>query len=84
MDHSEGGSSELKLVVGGALVEVKTISPGKKSARVHVKKSGDFEKLLIIKVSDDLWFSSKLFDRAALKEGASPLIKARWDSDGEP
>jgi len=67
--------------IDGALIEVKTISPEKKSDRVLIKRSGNFEKLLIVKVSEDFWFSSKLFDRGDLKEGASPLIKARWSAE---
>lgn len=66
--------------ISGALVEVKTISPEKKTNRVYVKRSGNFEKLLIVRVSEDFWFSSKLFDRSDLREGASPMIKARWDA----
>lgn len=67
--------------ISGALVEVKTISPEKKNDRVMVKRAGDFEKLLIVRVSEDFWFTSKLLDRSALKEGAKPLIKARWTED---
>ncbi|WP_036165471.1 hypothetical protein [Noviluteimonas dokdonensis] len=64
--------------IGVALVEVKTISPEKKKDRVYVKRAGNFEKLLVVRVSEDFLFSSKLFERGDLKEGASPLIKARW------
>jgi hypothetical protein len=69
--------------IADSLVEVKTISPEKKSDRVRVKRAGNFTQLLIVKVSEDFWFSSRLFDRAQLKEGMGPLIKAKWGSDNE-
>ena len=65
--------------ISGVRVEVKTISPEKKAKRVFVKRSGDFEKLLIVRVSEDFWFSSKLIDRADLREGESALIKSNWN-----
>lgn len=67
--------------IGGVLVEVKTISPEKKSDRVVVKRAGDFEKLLIVRISEDLWFSSTLIDRSQLSNGTGATIKARWRVD---
>ena len=67
--------------IGGVLVEVKTISPEKKNDRVHVKRCGSFEKLIIVRISEDLWFSSKIFDRADLNAGASALMRAHWRNE---
>lgn len=68
--------------IEGSLIEVKTISPEKKSDRVLVKSAGDFQKLLVVKVSSDFWFSSRLFDRHELKHGSGPLMKANWNATG--
>lgn len=64
--------------IDGQLVEVKTISPEKRSARVLVKRSGDFQRLLIVRISPNLTFASRLIDRSELHEGTGALIRARW------
>jgi hypothetical protein len=67
----------------GELVEVKTISPEKRAERVCVKRSGDFQKLLIVRISEDLSFASRIFDRSELSEGSGAIIKARWRNSSE-
>lgn len=62
------------------LVEVKTISPEKVSDRVFVKRGGNFEKLLIVKIDRDFQFQAKLINRSELREGAGPYYKARFSS----
>lgn len=49
------------------LVEVKTISPEKSNDRVLVKRQGDFEQLLIVRINRDFDFQGKLFNRSELK-----------------
>lgn len=44
--------------IGNDYVEVKTISPEKNSTEVQVKRAGNFNKLLIVKISDDFRFES--------------------------
>lgn len=63
--------------IGGKLVEVKTISPEKKSDRVLVKSQGDFEQLLIVRVSKDFEFQGKLFDRSELNGIAGKFLSGR-------
>ncbi len=63
--------------IAGKLVEVKTISPEKRSDRVVVKSQGDFEKLLIIRINRDFQFQSKLLDRSELKGGAGKFLQGR-------
>jgi hypothetical protein len=65
--------------IDGMLVEVKTISPEKTNNRVQVKRGGNFEKLLIVKISRDYEFQGKLIDRATLREGTGTHYKARFD-----
>lgn len=65
--------------IAGKLVEVKTISPEKSSGRVVVKRQGDFEQLLIIRIDRDFQFKGKLFDRCELKGGAGRYLRGRFD-----
>lgn len=67
--------------IDGALVEVKTISPEKKSDRVLLKRSGAFEKVLIVSIDADFEFRAKLFDRSQLKEGAGARCRVRFSAE---
>lgn len=60
--------------IDGKLVEVKTISPEKTNDRVTVKSQGNFEQLLIVRIDKDFQFSSKLFDRSALKSVTDNIL----------
>jgi hypothetical protein len=68
--------------IDGKLVEVKTISPEKASDRVLVKSQGDFEKLLIVRISKGFEFRAKLFDRNELRGMAGKFLRGRL-KDGE-
>jgi hypothetical protein len=46
--------------IAGKLVEVKTISPEKGNDHVLVKRQGDFEQLLIVRIDEDFQFTAKL------------------------
>ncbi len=52
--------------IAGKLVEVKTISPEKATSRVLVKRQGNFEQLLIVRIDHDFQFQAKLFERSDL------------------
>lgn len=67
--------------IDGKLVEVKTISPEKTSDRVMVKRQGNFEQLLIIRIDQDFQFQGKLVDRSELKGRAGKFLKGRFESD---
>lgn len=80
--HAAGSDGTIK----GKLVEVKTISPEKSDNRVFVKKQGDFEQLLIIRIDESFNFTGKLIDRSALSQGEGKFLKARMeksDADGQ-
>jgi hypothetical protein len=64
---------------------VKTISPHKLVDQVLVKKAGNFNKLLIVKISSDMKFNSVLIDRKDLKNSGVEKYKAKWQDkdDGE-
>jgi hypothetical protein len=66
--------------INGKLIEVKTISPEKNSNRVVVKRKGNFEKLLIIRIDENFNFEGKLFDRTALKGGLGKYLRGRLDN----
>lgn len=59
--------------------EVKTITPFKKRDFVRVKKSGNFNKLVLVKITEDHQISSKIFDRKYLPKSKSDLFEVSWD-----
>lgn len=67
--------------IAGKLVEIKTISPEKASDRVLVKRQGNFEQLLIVRIDQDFQFQGKLFDRSELKGVAGKFLKGRLKDD---
>lgn len=64
--------------IGDDIVEVKTISPHKSVDVVQVKKAGNFDKLLIVKISSDLKFNSVLIDRSELRSASANYLRAGW------
>lgn len=68
--------------ISGRLVEVKTISPEKSSDRVTVKRQGDFEQLLIVRIDSDFRFSAKLFERSELQGQTGKLLRGRFQQNG--
>lgn len=70
--------------IGGKLVEVKTISPEKGDDRVVVKRSGDFEQLLIVRIDEDFQFAGKLFDRSRLIDGGGKHLSVRMAERDAP
>ncbi|MGP1715682.1 MAG: hypothetical protein ACTS9Y_00755 [Methylophilus sp.] len=76
--HTPGSDGKL----GNDFIEVKTISPEKGSAEVSVKTSGNFNKLLVVKINEDFTFDSVLIDRKDLikkSETQIPKAKITWD-----
>ena len=70
--------------IEGRLVEVKTISPEKKSLRVNVKSKGDFEQLLVVRVTPEFEFQSRLFERSELRGGNGKLMRVSLkNAEGE-
>jgi hypothetical protein len=63
--------------INGKLVEVKTISPEKTADHVLVKRQGNFEKLLIVRIDDQFNFKAKLFSRQELSGGSGRFLKGR-------
>ncbi len=61
--------------MGNDHVEIKTISPHKNEDKVSVKRSGNFNKLLIVKISTDFKIKSKMIDRKELNKGKGKYAK---------
>ena len=70
--------------MGNDFVEIKTISPVKNNNTVMVKRAGNFNKLLIVKISENFRFESKMVDRKSLRKGSGKYAKASWESDNDP
>jgi hypothetical protein len=67
--------------LGNDWVEVKTISPEKTKQTIQVKRAGNFNKLLIVKISEEFEFEAKLIDRKQLKKGKGRHARISWGSD---
>lgn len=63
--------------IGGKLVEVKTVSPEKGNDHVVVKRQGDFEQLLIVRIDENFQFTGKLIERSRLVDGGGKFLRAR-------
>jgi hypothetical protein len=67
--------------IADKLVEVKAISPEKARDVVQVKRKGDFEQLLIVRIDEDFQFAGKLFDRSELKGANGKFLRGRLEDD---
>ena len=65
--------------IGNDFIEIKTISPLKTNNTVQVKRSGHFNKLLIVKISEGFEFQSMMIDRKDLRKGVGKYAKASLD-----
>ncbi|MBL0093740.1 MAG: hypothetical protein IPP50_16280 [Piscinibacter sp.] len=69
--------------IDGKKVEVKTVSPEKGNDRVLVKRQGDFDQLLIVRIDENFQFTGKLIDRSRLMGGGGRFLRARTrEADG--
>jgi hypothetical protein len=64
--------------IGNDFCEVKTITPMKSVDRVQVKRAGNFNKLLIVKIDGDYNFTSKLIDRKAIRKSSGKFARVAW------
>jgi len=66
--------------LGNDWVEVKTISPEKGKEKIHVKRAGNFNKLIVVKISDEFNFQAKVIDRKKLAKGVGKKASLSWSS----
>lgn len=76
---TEGSDGRL----GNDFVEVKTISPEKCTEKVKVKRTGNFNKLLVVKISENYEFDSRMIDRKSLKKGNGKHANVPWGTKPE-
>jgi hypothetical protein len=66
--------------LGNDFIEVKTITPEKKSDKVVVKRKGNFNKLLVVKISKEFEFEARMLDRKNMSKGSGKLATVSWSS----
>lgn len=64
--------------LGNDFVEVS--SPEKRGEEVSVKRSGNFSKLLVVKIDATFEFEARMIDRSALKKGDGQHASVSWSS----
>ncbi len=73
-NYAQGSDGRL----GKDQVEIKTITPFKSRDEVIVKLSGNFNKLLVVKINEDFEVSSRMVDRSKLPKRAGRILKIAW------
>ena len=68
--------------IGNDHVEVKTISPVKKKHKIQLKRSGNFNKVIVVRISADFEFESRMFERKRLGQGTGKYARISWSSIG--
>ncbi len=66
--------------MGNDFVEIKTIGPDKRTAKVLVKRAGNFSKLVVVKITDELEFEARMIPRKALAKGSGKHATVSWSS----
>ncbi|WP_201767067.1 DUF6998 domain-containing protein [Novipirellula maiorica] len=66
--------------LGNDFVEIKTISPEKKSQSVRVKLAGNFNKLLVVKITRDFAFESRMLARKKMPKSEGAQVNVQWSS----
>jgi len=66
--------------LGNDFVEIKTSTPEKRSEKIAVKRQGNFNKLLAVKISEDFEFEARMIDRKDMGKGKGKVAKVSWSS----
>lgn len=66
--------------LGNDFIEIKTITPEKKTAKVSVKRQGNFNKLLVVKINENFEFEARILDRKDMGKGTGKLATVSWSS----
>ena len=72
--HTRGSDGKL----GKDYIEIKTISPEKAGGLVQVKRAGNFNKLLVIKITKDFDFEGRFIERKTLSRGDGKHARVSW------
>lgn len=75
--HTPGSDGRM----GNDFVEVKTISPEKAGDKVEVKWAGNFNRLCVVRITEDFAFEARMIDRKKLAKGnGGKVAKVRWSA----
>ncbi|WP_131111185.1 hypothetical protein [Sulfuricystis thermophila] len=74
--HTRGSDGKL----GNDFVEIKTISPEKDGGQVQVKRAGNFNKLLVIKINERFEFDGRFIERKQLSKGEGAYARVSWSA----
>jgi hypothetical protein len=74
--HTRGSDGKL----GNDFVEIKTISPEKGGDQIEVKRAGNFNKLLVIKINENFEFEGRLIARKQLSKGEGKYARVSWST----
>lgn len=69
--------------LGNDFIEIKTIGPESRSGRVRIKRAGNFSKIVIVRIDDELRFQCRMIERKALTKGAGKWMTVSWSSLAE-
>lgn len=74
--HAKGSDGKL----GNDFVEVKTISPEKDGDHIKVKSAGNFNKLLVVRITEAFEFEGRLVARKHLTKGEGAHLRVSWSA----
>ena len=74
--HTRGSDGKL----GNDYVEIKTISPEKEGDQVEVKRAGNFNKLLVVRISEAFEFEGRFVARKQLPMGKGKYARVSWSA----
>ena len=66
--------------LGNDFIEIKTITPEKRKEKVSVKRTGHFNKLLVVKINDKFEFEARMLDRKHMGKGNGKRAVVAWSS----
>ncbi len=66
--------------LGNDFVEIKTITPEKKNEKVSVKRAGNFNKLLVVKITQEFEFEARMLDRKRMGKGKGKHAVVAWSA----
>jgi len=75
-NYAQGSDGRL----GNHFVEIKTITPFKRTNIVEVNLERNFSKLFIVKINEAFEIRGKLIDRKALPKTTAKKLRLDWDS----
>ena len=78
--HTQGSDGRL----GNDFIEIKTISPEKNLEKIQVKRAGNFNKLLVVKISPTFAFEARFLERRSLNKGDGTHASVSWSTLMKP